>query len=151
MSALRYTLISTAQEFMAEQAQWPAFHTLHQQLRPAMQDFDQYHQQIILILQERAQFLAVRDEEGRLVALALFRMHHNTYQNKLFFLEDFVVDETIRASGVGAQVLDYLENYAREQGCAYLSLDSGTFRTRAHKFYYMNNYIADCFHFSKKL
>lgn len=151
MSSLRYTLIKSYSAFEQAQIQWPSLLDLHQQLRPAIQDLHAYMAMIKTIIEEGAQLLLVQDEQQQYAALALFRMHHNTYQGKLFFLDDLVVNEHTRASGVGSQVITHLETYARQQGCQYLSLDSGTFRTRAHKFYYMNNYIADCFHFAKKL
>lgn len=151
MATLQFTHIDSADEFNAQQTRWNEIFQLHQQLRPAITDFDYYTKQIQTMLSEGAKLILARNEQGQLAALALYRMHHNTYQHKLCFLEDLVVNEQVRDTGVGTQVITYLEQHASKQGCHYLSLDSGTFRTRAHKFYYMNNYIADCFHFSKKL
>ena len=150
-SELHYTLIKSPAEFEQHRDIWNRLHTVHQQLRPALQDLTEYVERIRLMLREGAYYLWVKNPAEEIVSIAIFRMHHNTYQNKLCFLDDLIVNEQIRASGIGKQVLSYIEDFARENACDHLSLDSGTFRTRAHKFYFMNNYVADCFHFSKKL
>ena len=107
--------------------------------------------QIERVLADHARLLVVQYTDHQAIGLALYRMHHNTYQHKLFFLEDLVVSENQRGRHLGSQILLQCEHIARSNGCHYLSLDSGTFRTRAHKFYYSHDYVADCFHFSKKL
>ena len=126
---------------------WP----LHRQLRTAFEAFEPYFDQMARILDDRGRLLVVEDSDHQVVGLALYRMHHNTYQHKLFFLEDLVVDEALRGQNIGEAILKHCEQLAAASGCHYLSLDSGTFRTRAHKFYYRHDYVADCFHFSKKL
>ena len=151
MSQLVYTAINSAESYRAQAALARQFFPLHQNLRPHFQDFDSYFAQMQRVLDDHGRLLLVHDAQGEPVGLALFRTHHNTYQHKLFFLEDLVVAENRRGEQLGAQILGYCETLAQAEGCHYLSLDSGTFRTRAHKFYYLHNYIADCFHFSKKL
>lgn len=123
---------------------------LHQSLRPHFQDFESYWQQLQRIAADCGR-LHIAEADREIVALALFRTQHNTYQHKLFFLEDLVIAERRRSEGIGAQMLAYCEDLARAEGCHYLSLDSATHRTRAHKFYYVHGYVADCFHFAKKL
>lgn len=124
---------------------------VHRQLRPQFADFDAYYAQVGRAVADRAQLLVLQGQAGQVLGLALFRMHHNTYQHKLFFLEDLVVDEALRGQDLGACLLQRCEQLAREAGCHYLSLDSATHRTRAHKFYFVQGYVADCFHFSRKL
>lgn len=151
MSELNFHSCTTAALWQQwEDARRRAVFALHRQLRPAMEDFDAYDLLIAQMLSEGARLVVAGNAEAPL-GLALYRIHHNTYQHKLCFLEDLVVAEACRSQGIGAQLLAHLEAEAKRQGCHYLSLDSGTFRTRAHKFYYANNYVADCFHFSKSL
>jgi GNAT superfamily N-acetyltransferase len=46
-----------------------------------------------------------------------------------------VVDETRRSRGVGEQLVEQAEKWARENGCALVRLRSNVIRDRAHKFY----------------
>ncbi|EGY53526.1 GNAT family N-acetyltransferase [Neisseria shayeganii] len=149
MTGLVYTAIDNEQDLMAAENQIREFFPIHQNFRPHFQTFDSYFEQMQRVIADRARLLLVRDAGGLPVGLALYRMHHNTYQHKLFFLEDLVVAENRRGEQIGAQILRYCEDLARQHGCRHVSLDSGTFRTRAHKFYYVHGYVADCFHFSK--
>lgn len=151
MTELFYTEINTEQALPAAESRMRDFFPLHQSLRPHFQTFGSYFEQIHRVLADRARLLLVHDAGGVPVGLALYRIHHNTYQHKLFFLEDLVVAEQRRGEQIGARILQYCENLARRHGCRHLSLDSATFRTRAHKFYYLHGYAADCFHFSKDL
>ncbi|QMT41363.1 GNAT family N-acetyltransferase [Neisseria shayeganii] len=149
MTGLVYTAIDNEQDLMAAENQIREFFPIHQNFRPHFHTFDGYFEQMQRVMADRARLLLVRDAAARPVGLALYRMHHNTYQHKLFFLEDLVVAENRRGGQIGAQILHYCEDLARQHGCRHVSLDSGTFRTRAHKFYYVHGYVADCFHFSK--
>ena len=151
MHTLIYTSIDSADALQQHAGLMEAVFPLHQSLRPHFQDFDAYLIQMQRVLADHARLLVVQYTDHQAIGLALYRMHHNTYQHKLFFLEDLVVDENQRGRHLGSQILLQCEHIARSNGCHYLSLDSGTFRTRAHKFYYSHDYVADCFHFSKKL
>lgn len=149
---VNYLHIRDTAEYTAAEAQARRFFPLHQSLRPHFSDFAGYFAQMKRVLDDGGQLLLAEDPaDGTPLALALFRIHHNTYQHKLFFLEDLVVAETRRSSGIGGEILNRCETVARQEGCLHLSLDSATFRTRAHKFYYLQGYVADCFHFSKRL
>ena len=151
MHTLIYTSIDSADALQQHAGLMEAVFPLHQSLRPHFQDIDAYLTQMQRVLADYARLLVVQYTDHQAIGLALYRMHHNTYQHKLFFLEDLVVSENQRGRHLGSQILLQCEHIARSNGCHYLSLDSGTFRTRAHKFYYSHDYVADCFHFSKKL
>lgn len=51
------------------------------------------------------------------------------------YLEDFVVDENIRAHGVGTALWDAMEKWAEEKGCARMEFTCGNGREVAQKFY----------------
>jgi GNAT superfamily N-acetyltransferase len=46
-----------------------------------------------------------------------------------------VVDADHRGSGVGRQLMEHAESWARAQGCAFVRLTSSSTRTEAHRFY----------------
>lgn len=55
-------------------------------------------------------------------------------------LNGLVVTEGQRNLGVGAKLLNAVENWARKQGCPGMSVRSNVLRKRAHKFYERQGY-----------
>src|SRR5262249_49428806 len=64
---------------------------------------------------------------------------------------DLVTDDTQRSTGIGKALLDHLQRLARDAGCAKFTLDSGTQRQQAHKFYFREGLVVNSFHFAKAL
>lgn len=48
------------------------------------------------------------------------------------------------------QLIAYLEKVARDRGCPGMDLDSGTHRTRAHRFYFREGFFITAFSFRKE-
>lgn len=78
---------------------------------------------------------ALRDDAGEIVALAGLTVTRNLYDLHHVFLYDLVTKETEYGKGYGKQMLGYVEEFAKAQGCSGVSLTSGFSRTRAHRFY----------------
>jgi len=90
--------------------------------------------------------------EGQTVrAVAIWRLIENTYEGRRFYVDDLVTDEAHRSSGVGQFMLAGLEARARQLGCDVVALDSGTQRTRAHRFYFREGFVIPSFCFRKSL
>ncbi|HTT36969.1 MAG TPA: GNAT family N-acetyltransferase [Burkholderiales bacterium] len=90
--------------------------------------------------------------EGALVVgVAVFRYYENTFSGRKFYVDDLVTDEAFRSGGIGHAMLAFLEKLARARGCDSLELDSGTQRTRAHKFYFREGFVIPAFVFRKDL
>lgn len=87
----------------------------------------------------------------RVVGVALYRIYENTFHKKMLYVDDLVTDETERSTGVGHALMAHLEATARAAGCANLTLDSGTQRWRAHRFYFREGMYATSLHFVKVL
>ena len=83
--------------------------------------------------------------------VAVYRVYENTFVGRQLYVDDLVTDEKRRSSGVGRALLGYLEQKARAVGIENLSLDSGTQRQQAHKFYFREDMVVTAFHFGKKL
>ena len=62
-----------------------------------------------------------------------------------------MTDESRRSTGVGHALMDYMERICRERACDTFSLDSGTRRQQAHKFYFREGMTITSFHFDKKI
>ena len=67
------------------------------------------------------------------------------------YVDDLVTDETQRSRGVGRTLLNYLQDVARKAGCEQFTLDSGTHREQAHKFFFREGMVIASFNFKKPL
>ncbi|MET9656455.1 GNAT family N-acetyltransferase [Streptomyces sp. NPDC006510] len=96
-------------------------------------------------------FSAAYDGEGVCVGAAGWRIIDNTSQIRKLYVDDLVTAEAARSTGVGHRLLGHLEERARQAGCRYLNLDSGTHRTDAHRFYLRERMDIVAFNFDKAL
>ena len=62
-----------------------------------------------------------------------------------------MTDERQRSRGVGRALMEHLQELAQAAGCEAATLDSGTQRTQAHKFYFREGMVVSSFHFRKPL
>jgi ribosomal protein S18 acetylase RimI-like enzyme len=67
-------------------------------------------------------------------------------------IEDFVVDEGIRGTGVGTKLMEAAESRAKERNCSYIMLITDTDREESQKFYKKLGYSTEEYcAFKKKL
>jgi hypothetical protein len=95
--------------------------------------------------------MAVAVEDGKVVGLTVFRVLEKTHSGRDLYCDDLVTDEAQRSSGVGRALIQYMERICRERACDTFSLDSGTWRQQAHKFYFREGMTITSFHFDKKV
>jgi len=95
--------------------------------------------------------LAFLEDDDAVVAIAGFLVRDKLCSGRTMYVDDLVTDAARRSRGYGKAILDWLQAYAREAGCAMFSLDSGTHRHEAHAFYFRERMRATDFHFEKKL
>lgn len=108
------------------------------------------------------EFLQSMKEEGyklfalyhneQVVAVAGVAIWTNFYYGKHVFVYDLVTQSSQRSKGYGEQLLSYIHQYAILKGCGIVALESGLFRTDAHKFYETKmGYEKFCYSFKKVL
>ena len=95
--------------------------------------------------------MVVAAEGDAVRGLAVWRVHENTAIGVHLYVDDLVAGEGQRSRGVGHVLMQWLEHRARELSCVSLVLDSGTQRTRAHRFYFREGMVVVCFNFQKDL
>jgi GNAT superfamily N-acetyltransferase len=120
---------------------------VHRQLRPGLPA--DYLGKMLGIFASGGEMCVVEHDE-RVVGVAVFRTFENTHVGRKFYVDDLVTDENFRSNGVGHALLGFLENLARQRGCPGIELDSGTHRTRAHKFYFREGFVIPSFVFRKE-
>jgi len=128
--------------------QWLArAESVHRQLRPQLAS-DYVGKMLAVFALGGEMCVVARDE--RVVGVAVFRYFENTHVGHKFYVDDLVTDETSRSGGVGHAMLAFLEQIAKQRGCPGMELDSGTQRTRAHKFYFREGFVIPSFSFRKE-
>ena len=70
---------------------------------------------------------------------------------KYIEIDNFIVHPDYREKGVGKAMTDYLDQKAKELGCAMIVLDAFTGNFKAHRFYYNQGYSPKGFHFVKMI
>lgn len=95
--------------------------------------------------------MCVAENGEEVIGLGVYRIHENTSEGLKMYVDDLVTDETHRSTGVGHALMEYLQGIARAAGCEQYTLDSGTFRQQAHKFYFREGMVIASFHFKKPL
>lgn len=152
MGTLRIVRLCDEHGRIVEPALLAAALPVHRQLRPMLpESADAYLAKMARICSYGARLIAALDDSDKVVALGLYRVYENTYEDMRLYLDDLVTDENVRSQGVGRRMLDWCEAEARALGCGYLVLDSGTWRTAAHKLYLQYGFVISSFHFTKSL
>ncbi len=90
-------------------------------------------------------------EHGGCVAFAGFRLASMLARGRAIYVDDLVTTEGTRSRGHGAQLLRWLVDEARRQGCERLHLDSGVQRHAAHRFYLRHGFDISAHHFGLAL
>lgn len=122
--------------------------TVHRQLRPQL--MPDYLGQMQRVFDGGARML-VAVESGYVVGLTVWRIVEKTFSRSELYIDDLITDAGHRSSGVGKALLGWCEAKARDAGCTQLTLDSGTPRLKAHKFYFREGLQITSFHFVKSL
>ncbi len=95
--------------------------------------------------------LACLRDDGAVKAVAGYRITENLAWGRFLYVDDLVTDHAARSQGYGKALLAWLTEYARQNGCAQLHLDSGAQRKDAHRFYLREGMENLGFHFMTRL
>jgi GNAT superfamily N-acetyltransferase len=66
---------------------------------------------------------------------------------KYLEIDNLIVSEKQRSTGVGKRMFDYLAAKAMQENCTMMALDSYTSNFKAHKFFYNQSFAPKGFHF----
>jgi GNAT superfamily N-acetyltransferase len=90
------------------------------------------------------------EADGEVLCVAGFVIGLKLAWDRHIYVDDLVTAERHRSTGAGATMVGWLKQYAREQGCRELHLDSGVQRFAAHRFYLRERFDIESHHFSIK-
>ncbi|WP_096187531.1 GNAT family N-acetyltransferase [Evansella halocellulosilytica] len=115
---------------------------------------EQLRNRFTKIIANKSYHTFIADLDGKIVALAglctsIFYEHDGYYVR----IVAFVVDENYRGKGIGKQLLQKVEEWAKEQGAIAISLNTGTREERqgAHQFYMSMGFEPKSIGFSKEI
>ena len=95
--------------------------------------------------------LACVREQGRVVAVAGYRVSTHLFCGRHLYVDDLVTSEAARSKGHGKALLAWLRARAVAEDCEVFHLDSGVQRKRAHQFYLREGLELAGYHFSERL
>ena len=79
--------------------------------------------------------LVAKDDNNKIIGIAAVSVIMGPGISKNAYLEDFVVDQTIRTKGVGNALWEEMLNWARKKGCKRMEFTCGNGRDIAQAFY----------------
>jgi GNAT superfamily N-acetyltransferase len=101
--------------------------------------------------QEQGYQLAFLESEGQVRAAAGYRFLESLFSGKNLYVDDLVTRDSDRSRGFGGELLDWLAEEARRNGCESLELDSGVQRFDTHRFYFTKRMSISSYHFRIKI
>ena len=143
MTKLEYKSLKTTQEII------PTLSLLNQ-MYPGITP-QEYRKAIEEMTQNNGYKMLAVYSEGELVAICGFWILRMFYCGKYLQISNLVVDENCRGQNIGAKILEYFENYAKDQGCDHITLDSYIDNTRSHEFFKKQGFYVRGLHFMKKI
>jgi len=107
-------------------------------------DLAAYQQAFRAIDQDPAHILLVAESEGGIVATMQLSFIPGLARRGALRaqIEAVRVDEAYRSQGLGAAILAWAIDEARQRGCAVIQLTTDKSRTRAHRFYERLGFVA---------
>lgn len=119
------------------------------ELRPHLQP-EEMHEKILSQMKDGFQ-LAYVGNDHMAFAVAGFRMLDFLFSGKTLYVDDLVTHPDYRKNGYAGMLMRWMIEYARKNQADHFSLDSGTHRKDAHRFYLKHGLDITAFHFAKNL
>lgn len=95
--------------------------------------------------------LLVAADAGRVVGAAGYRFLENLIRGRFVYVDDLVVDESARRTGLGAGLLDEVAAIARQAGHDWLVLDTALGNALGQRFYFRWGLLSSGLHFARRL
>jgi GNAT superfamily N-acetyltransferase len=91
------------------------------------------------------------EENQKILAVMGYRILSDYVRGKHVYVDDLVTSESVRSKGLGAELLKYAEDRARDLNCMSLRLCTGIENERGSSFYEKNGWIKRAFAYTKKI
>ncbi|MBN2510444.1 MAG: GNAT family N-acetyltransferase [Spirochaetales bacterium] len=128
---------------------WDAIVSVYRYLRPNIEPAE-LKRRIDEQIQEGFQ-VAYAEAGGVILAAAGFRIQSKLAWGRHLYIDDLVTVPEFRSKGAGGNLLRFLIEHAKEEGCGEVHLDSGVQREGAHKFYFREGFVISSYHFKYQI
>ena len=98
-------------------------------------------------IQSEGGIMVFIEEDGNAVAAGVFRMNHYLVRGKNIYVDDLSTLPEYRSKGYGTKILDWIKQFAIENNCDNIHLDSGHARYPAHRLYLNYGFRITSHHF----
>ena len=95
--------------------------------------------------------MVTANENGEYLAVSGIWVTTKFYSGKYLKMDNVVVAENHRSSGIGKILTDFITELAREEGCETIMLDAYLDNEKAHIFYEREGFVKKGYHFLKKI
>lgn len=112
---------------------------------------DEFVQQAQRQMRQYGYAVAYIEDGEQVCAVAGFRISECLCDGQFLYVDDLITDQSHRSQGYGEQLLSWLVEKAKQEGCSELGLDSGVQRHDAHRFYFRARMHISSHHFSRDL
>jgi len=104
------------------------------------------------VIQNPNNFVFVAEDKDQLIGFATFSIRDVIrYSKPIAELDELFVLEEYREKGIGKQLMEKIEDIAKEKGCHRIFIESHYDHKAAHKFYEKLGYKNYGYHFIKNL
>lgn len=90
--------------------------------------------------QENGQNYMIAESADKIFGCLSYHITFDVFWGKTLYIDDLVIDPTLRRKGIGAKLLDAAKSEAKNRSCDQIRLCSGLTRTEAHRFYEANGF-----------
>ena len=122
--------------------------SIHRELRPQIPA--DYKAKMHAIFAGGGRMVVATDGE-RVTGLAVYRIYEDTFNGRKLYCDDLVTTESLRSTGVGHALMQFMQQEGVAGHCNAFGLDSGVQRNRAHRFYFREGMYVASFNFRKDL
>lgn len=141
--------LETIQE-LTNKEQWLAAFPIMNQLRTDLTQ--KTYLELLEEMRKDGYCLFALYKDNQVVSLAGLSWRVNFYNKRHIFIYDLVTDSAHRSFGYGEKLLNYIHDWAKENGASYVALESGIQRNDVHRFYEEKlDYDKWCYSFRKTL
>lgn len=89
--------------------------------------------------------------ENQLIGMCSGWITIRYYSGKQLEVDNVIIDNTIQSKGYGKIFFEFIEEWAKQNNCKTIELNTYVQNSRSHKFYFNLGYSIIGYHFQKKL
>ncbi len=121
----------------------------YRELRPHRSE-KEIRNMIPLLFKENFSIIYLGDDQLAWALLG-FRIFNCLWSGKTLYVDDLVTLSSHTKQGYAGQLFDWIKEYAKENQCDHLALNSGFQRHEAYRFYLNRGLFVESMHFGRKV